>query len=101
MKNQKKNPLRIIWLFFGFLAMGIGAAGVVLPVLPTEFCGEPLYDFEDKIQSAHSGFLYADPGISGNAECVRQGVYPFSDPVQIRVFLYKDTHDSGGADQYA
>lgn len=35
MKNQKKNPLRIIWLFFGFLAMGIGAAGVVLPVLPT------------------------------------------------------------------
>lgn len=35
MKNQKKNPLRIVWLLFGFLAMGIGAAGVVLPVLPT------------------------------------------------------------------
>ena len=35
MKNQKKNPLRIMWLLFGFLAMGIGAAGVVLPVLPT------------------------------------------------------------------
>ncbi len=24
-----------MWLLFGFLAMGIGAAGVVLPVLPT------------------------------------------------------------------
>ena len=35
MKNQKKNPLRIVWLLFGFLAMGIGAIGVVLPVLPT------------------------------------------------------------------
>ena len=35
MKNQKKNPLRIVWLLFGFLAMGIGAVGVVLPVLPT------------------------------------------------------------------
>ena len=35
MKNQKKNPLRIVWLLCGFLAMGIGAVGVVLPVLPT------------------------------------------------------------------
>lgn len=34
-ENQKKNPLRIVWLFCGFLAMGIGAVGVVLPVLPT------------------------------------------------------------------
>lgn len=35
MKNGKKNPLRIVWLLLGFLSMGIGAAGVVLPVLPT------------------------------------------------------------------
>ncbi|MDM8209698.1 YbaN family protein [Mediterraneibacter glycyrrhizinilyticus] len=35
MKNQKKNPLRIVWLLIGFLAMGLGAVGVVLPVLPT------------------------------------------------------------------
>ena len=35
MKKERKNPLRIIWLLLGFLAMGIGAAGVILPVLPT------------------------------------------------------------------
>lgn len=35
MKNQKKNPVRIVWLLIGFLAMGLGAVGVVLPVLPT------------------------------------------------------------------
>lgn len=35
MKNQKKNPVRIVWLLIGFLSMGIGAVGVVLPVLPT------------------------------------------------------------------
>ena len=35
MKNQKKNPVRLVWLLIGFLSMGIGAVGVVLPVLPT------------------------------------------------------------------
>ena len=35
MKDWKKNPFRIVWLFVGFLCMGIGAVGVVLPVLPT------------------------------------------------------------------
>lgn len=30
-----KNPIRIIWLILGFAAIGIGAVGVVLPVLPT------------------------------------------------------------------
>ena len=34
MKKEKKNPLRIMWLILGFLAMGIGAVGVI-PVLPT------------------------------------------------------------------
>ena len=34
-RKWKKNPVRLIWLFVGFLSMGIGAVGVVLPVLPT------------------------------------------------------------------
>lgn len=32
---MKKNPIKILWLIIGFLAMGIGMIGVVLPVLPT------------------------------------------------------------------
>ncbi len=32
---MKKNPLRILWLVLGFAAIGLGAVGVVLPVLPT------------------------------------------------------------------
>ena len=33
--KKRKNPFRIIWLLAGFRAMGIGAVGVALPVLPT------------------------------------------------------------------
>lgn len=33
--KKRKNYFRIIWLLAGFLAMGIGAVGVALPVLPT------------------------------------------------------------------
>ena len=33
--KKRKNPFRIIWLLAGFLAMGIGAVGMALPVLPT------------------------------------------------------------------
>ena len=32
---MKKNPLRILWLILGFAAIGLGAVGAVLPVLPT------------------------------------------------------------------
>lgn len=32
---MKKNPLRILWLILGFAAIGLGAVGVVLPILPT------------------------------------------------------------------
>lgn len=35
MKPIKNNPIRIVWLILAFLFMGIGAVGVVLPVLPT------------------------------------------------------------------
>lgn len=32
---MKKNPFKILWLACAFLFLGIGAVGVILPVLPT------------------------------------------------------------------
>ena len=32
---MKKNPLKIVWLTAAFLCLGIGAIGVILPILPT------------------------------------------------------------------
>lgn len=31
----KNHPMKLIWLLLAFLCMGIGAVGVILPVLPT------------------------------------------------------------------
>ena len=38
MKTQdasKRNPLRLLWIALGFLCLGLGTVGVVLPILPT------------------------------------------------------------------
>ncbi len=34
-KNGKYSPMKIIWCMLGFISIGIGAVGVVLPILPT------------------------------------------------------------------
>jgi len=35
-KNKtRKNPLKIVWIVFGFLCLGLGTVGIVLPILPT------------------------------------------------------------------
>ena len=30
-----KNPIRILWIFLGFIALGLGTVGIALPILPT------------------------------------------------------------------
>lgn len=35
MEVNMKNPLKIVWIAFGFLCLGLGTVGVVLPILPT------------------------------------------------------------------
>ena len=35
-KNKtRKNPLKIVWIVLGFLCLGLGTVGIVLPILPT------------------------------------------------------------------
>ena len=78
MKDWKKNPFRIVWLFIGFLCMGIGAAGVVLPVLPTT----PFLLL--------ASFCLA----KGSVQYLRQSIHCLSDHFQVCVFLYQDKDSS-------
>ena len=32
---NKKNPIRLLWIITGFLCLGLGTAGVDLPILPS------------------------------------------------------------------
>ena len=32
---MKRNPLRIIWIILGFICLGLGTIGIILPILPT------------------------------------------------------------------
>ena len=34
-ERMRKNPLKMLWLAAAFLCLGIGAVGVILPILPT------------------------------------------------------------------
>lgn len=34
-RNSNFNPVRVIWCLLGFISLGIGAVGVILPILPT------------------------------------------------------------------
>lgn len=32
---MNKNPVRFFWMILGFLCLGLGTVGIVLPILPT------------------------------------------------------------------
>jgi uncharacterized membrane protein YbaN (DUF454 family) len=32
---KKNNPFRILWIALGFLCLGLGSIGILLPILPT------------------------------------------------------------------
>lgn len=55
---MKKNPLRIFWLVLGFLSLGIGAVGAVLPFLPTfPFLMLTLFCFAKSSEKLHTWFI--------------------------------------------
>ena len=56
MKN--KNPFRIFWIILGFLCLGLGTAGIVLPVLPTvPFFMATVFCFAKSSKRLHDWFI--------------------------------------------
>ena len=55
---MRKNPLRIFWIVLGFLCLGLGTVGVVLPILPTvPFYMATVFCFAKSSEKLHDWFL--------------------------------------------
>ena len=55
---NKKNPLRIFWILLGFLCLGLGSAGIVLPILPTvPFYMATVFCFAKSSRRLHDWFV--------------------------------------------
>ena len=60
MENRKKmkNPLKVIWIVLGFLCLGLGTIGIVLPILPTvPFYMATLFCFAKSSKKLHDWFV--------------------------------------------
>ena len=53
-----RNPLKIFWILLGFLCLGLGTIGVVLPILPTvPFYMATLFCFAKSSRKLHDWFV--------------------------------------------
>jgi hypothetical protein len=53
-----KTPIKIVWIILGFICLGLGTVGVVLPILPTvPFYMATLFCFAKSSQKLHDWFL--------------------------------------------
>ena len=53
-----KNPLKIVWIVLGFLCLGLGTIGIVLPILPTvPFYMATLFCFAKSSKKLHDWFI--------------------------------------------
>ena len=56
-----KNPLRILWIITGFLCLGLGCVGIVVPVLPTvPFFMATGFCFAKSSRRLHGWFIGTD-----------------------------------------
>ena len=54
---NKKNPLRIFWIVLGFICLGLGTLGIVLPILPTvPFYMATVFCFAKSSKKLHDWF---------------------------------------------
>ena len=53
-----RNPLKIFWILLGFLCLGLGTIGIVLPILPTvPFYMGTLFCFAKSSERLHTWFV--------------------------------------------
>jgi len=53
-----KNPIRILWIFLGFIALGLGTVGIALPILPTvPFYLATVFCFAKSSKRLHDWFI--------------------------------------------
>jgi hypothetical protein len=53
-----KSPIKIFWIVLGFICLGLGTVGVVLPILPTvPFYMATLFCFAKSSKKLHDWFL--------------------------------------------
>ena len=53
-----KQPLKLFWIFLGFLCLGLGTVGVVLPILPTvPFYMATVFCFAKSSKRLHDWFV--------------------------------------------
>ena len=55
---MSKSPLRIIWIVLGFISLGLGTVGVILPILPTvSFYMATVFCFAKSSRKLHDWFI--------------------------------------------
>ena len=53
-----KNPIRILWIILGFISLGLGTVGIVLPFLPTvPFYLATVFCFAKSSKKLHDWFI--------------------------------------------
>lgn len=53
-----KNPLKLLWIVLGFICLGLGTIGIVLPVLPTvPFYMATVFCFAKSSERLHGWFI--------------------------------------------
>ena len=56
MKNM--NPFRILWIILGFICLGLGVIGIILPILPTvPFFVATVFCFAKSSKRLHGWFI--------------------------------------------
>ncbi len=54
---NRRNPLRIFWIVLGFICLGLGTLGIVLPILPTvPFYMATVFCFAKSSRKLHDWF---------------------------------------------